>query len=602
MVVGQMRRLKQLHNIFTRGDNIVYCIYNPRSRKIHMKTGLSTKSSGRFVWYAISSGVHFLLVAVLKNKNRLYEMEEYMKSQICDPVAQRVTANLCRNPNSRWIEWFEFQSWNDVTQAIDNYVRKLQQEGLLVAARKWRGPDNNNTKLRMIQGRKAKKPKPFTNALKQINENLQVSEKATRGNQANNYVTALPVLETADSATLYIISDPADDEKEQKQQEPEDREDEKQGEAPAVPEYISQKRQGRHRFKFGYSFSMQERLVSYATSFPRGAKLHTLIMVPNDFDVISMEKALSKFIMDNGGIASDDNPYRETRSEWFYFNRDDLMQLMVEFSDLLDEDRVLLRSQIWIRGDGIYPNPARPNRVGIREARNQIRRQYRMRSGRVVRPVHEYKKGPKNQMENRLWDSIFAKRDYLKTTKRTTERLRESQENEELYNRAWGLIRTKWMNDGFDIDQFFINEMLIKEYLRIIHEILMDFHLKGNKRLAFFRKTLFYDSFDNKTLAERNAEYRQAELKHNEVTHLQWLKQRRDWRVIHFTLPTGRERLYLTSGTRRQFRNKVGAGDHRVLKLYQNEFYRNARAYTKTYLLRYPNIRTITRMVMDGPD
>ena len=223
--IGQMRRLKQLHNIFNRGENIVYCIYNPRSRKIQMKTGLSTKTSGRFVWYALPSGCAFLLVAVLKNKNRLYEMEEYMKSQLCDPVGQRITTNLCRNPNSRWIEWFEFQTWNDVTQVIDNYVTKLQQEGLLVAARKWRGPDNNNTKIRLIQGRKAKKPR-FTNALKQLNENLKVSEKAARGNQANNYITALPVLETPNSATLYIISDPADDEK----KEVDDREDEKQAE------------------------------------------------------------------------------------------------------------------------------------------------------------------------------------------------------------------------------------------------------------------------------------------------------------------------------------------------------------------------------------
>lgn len=345
---------------------------------------------------------------------------------------------------------------------------------------------------------------------------------------------------------------------------------------------------------------MQERLVSYATSFPRGAKLHTLIMVPNDFDVISMEKALNQFIMENG-TPSDDNPYRQTRSEWFYFNRDDLMQLMIEFSDLLDEDRVLLRSQIWVRGDGIYPNPARPNRVGIRQARNQVRRQYRMRSGRIVRPAHEYKKGVKNQMENRLWDSIFSKRDYLKTAKRTTERLREAQENEELYNRSWGLIRAKWMKDGFDIDQFFINEMLIKEYLRIMHEIVMDFHLKGNERLAFFRKTPFYDSFDNKTLDERNDEYRQAEIKHNEVTRLQWLKERRNWRVIHFTKPSGRERLYLTSGTRRQFRNKVGGGDFTVRKLYNNEFYRNAKAYAKMYLLQYPGIRTITNMIIDAP-
>lgn len=264
--------------------------------------------------------------------------------------------------------------------------------------------------------------------MKQLNGNLKVSEKATRGNQANNYVTALPILETPDSATLYIISDPADDEKEEKQ----DRDDEKQGEVPAE----------RHRFKFGYSFSFQERLVSYATSFSRGAQLHALVMVTNDVDVISMEKALNSFIMANGGVASDDNPYRETRGEWFYFNRDDLMQVVTDFSNLLDDDRLLLRSQIWVR-HGIYPDPARPNRVGIREARNQVRRQYRTRTGRIVRPAHEYKKGVKHQMENRMWDSIFSKRDYLKITKRTNARLREEQENEELYNRSWGLIRRK---------------------------------------------------------------------------------------------------------------------------------------------------------------
>lgn len=128
--IGQMRRLKQLHNIFTRGDNIVYCIYNPRSREIHMKTGLSTKTSGRFVWYALPSGCAFLLVAVLKNKNRLYEMEEFMKSQILDNVATRITTNKCRNPNSRWIEWYSADTWQIFTQSIDDYVRKLQEEGL----------------------------------------------------------------------------------------------------------------------------------------------------------------------------------------------------------------------------------------------------------------------------------------------------------------------------------------------------------------------------------------------------------------------------------------------------------------------------------------
>ena len=51
--------------------------------------------------------------------------------------------------------------------------------------------------------------------------------------------------------------------------------------------------------------------------------------------------------------------------------------------------------------------------VGIKNAINEVRRQYISRGGRVIKPVHEYKKGSKFQLENRFWDSVFGKRDYL---------------------------------------------------------------------------------------------------------------------------------------------------------------------------------------------
>ena len=580
-----MRRLKELHPIFTRGDNILYCLYNPRSEKIHVKTGLSTKTSGRFVLYAIPEGVRFLMVAVVADSTRLYEMEEFMKSQIMDARGERIRSNRCRDPNSRWLEWFKFDSWNLVQECVDEYIKKLQSEGLLLAATKWRTPNLGNLKLRMILGRKAKRG--TTAAMLHLNKNLQQSEANSRKNQASNYSTALPILKTKNTGTLYVISDPADDEIK------DDIDDEKIGEVPDNPTV--------HRFKFGYTFDMKKRLVNYATSFPRGAEIHVFLMVSDDREILSMEQAMNTYIMQNGGTPDNSNPYRQTRSEWFTIDRSVLIELMKNFSNILDEHKVLLSSQIFERG-GIYPNPANPNHTGIRAARNEVERKYESRSGRLIKAVHQYKRGSKSQMENRFWDSVFSRRDYLGSAKRKTKRLRELQANVDLYDRCWALIRGEFMKEGFDIDEFFKNEKLCEDFLKIKHEVLMKFHLdlQKDKRMAYFEKTQHYDTFTNKTLAQRNAEYQEQKEKHNEVTLLEWCKERRDWRLIHFVLNNGEEKIHLTSDGA-FLSNYKNYRTHKVLKTYKNEFYRNAKALAKPYMLEYPDIETVTSVIPDAP-
>ena len=37
---------------------------------------------------------------------------------------------------------------------------------------------------------------------------------------------------------------------------------------------------------------------------------------------------INQFIMENGGDESRDNPYRETRSEWFYMRRSELLEIL----------------------------------------------------------------------------------------------------------------------------------------------------------------------------------------------------------------------------------------------------------------------------------
>lgn len=161
------------------------------------------------------------------------------------------------------------------------------------------------------------------------------------------------------------------------------------------------------------------------------------------------------------------------------------------------------------------------------------------------------------------------------------------------------------MQGRFDINKFFINEALIKDYLRIMHEIILDFHMKGNERLAFFRKTRYYDSFDNKTLEERDAEYNEAEAKHNvDNRKLRYLKQRRNWMFVLYT-KGNRERLYLTSApTLRELANRrnIKTGHLRVISRKQNEYYRNVRGMGKRILERYPNIYTITNVVVDAEE
>ena len=169
------------------------------------------------------------------------------------------------------------------------------------------------------------------------------------------------------------------------------------------------------------------------------------------------------------------------------------------------------------------------DRDGIQKAQNKVRRQYQTIGGRVVKPVHNYKHGSKFQMENRLYDSIFAQRDYLRQRKETTKNLRRQQEDIALYNRAWALIRGEFMKGGFNIDNFFKNEKVVEQFLLKKHEIVMKFHLtKDNERLAYFEKSEFYDTFDNKTVPERKEEYRMEKNYYNAPSKLSWLKERRD--------------------------------------------------------------------------
>ena len=588
---GQARTLWEQNEIFRRREKtLIYMLYDPVSSELDIKIGLTEHSTKRFVGYNILyEGVRFLMICIIKNKHFIFQAERKAK-EFANVRGNRITSNLAREA-LLWVEWFRMPNRLSVYDLQNDIIKWNTDNRYLVAAQKWRYP---TTKLRITTFRGAKAR--TTLAHRNESGRLRTSQRVDRAGQGTNFAKAFPIFQTRDSAFLYIVRNGADTQgMEEKQDSDSDIDDEKNPEPRVVL---------KTRWKFGFSYNISERCMSYSVSLPRGVQAWCWIAVPDTYDLWSLEKKLKRWLLTQGAERSNDVPYRETETEFLAMDKDDMIQALRQFIDILDDKYALLKAQIFV--NGAYADPRNPNLNGIINPRNRAVKRYTSRYGRRIQTVIQQQRGARQAMVNRELDSIFRTRDWLGEGTRRTEELRREAAEKALYQRAWGLIRNKFMRGrAYNEDIFYANEHKIREYLRIKNSIIMEFHEKEGVRMAKFRAMADYEDFPGaRSIRQREADYQARLVQMTPMNpRLRHLTIRKRWTFYLWTPRRGRRKLFLSSVPRATLirRNKLRGGDLDALESYPNSFYKKVRGeHGKRILADHPEIRTVSRILPDA--